>query len=178
MDYVAYLVNQVIQSQFWESTAIVLTWDDYGGFYDHVAPPQVDAYGEGFRVPTLVISPWAKHHFIDHTQYEFASFLKLAESTFNLQSLGTRDVAANEMMNSFDFDQAPQAELIEPADFVGLAQSPTTAQPATPTTEVTSTQPTVLSQPTISFYIIVTVLVVAAAATSAIIVRRLNVRKT
>jgi phospholipase C len=178
MDYVAYLVNQVMQSQFWESTAIVLTWDDYGGFYDHVAPPQVDAYGEGFRVPTLVISPWAKHHFIDHTQYEFASFLKLAESTFNLQSLGTRDVAANEMMNSFDFDQAPQAELIEPADFVGLAQSPTTAQPATPTTEVTSTQPTVLSQPTISFYIIVTVLVVAAAATSAIIVRRLNVRKT
>ena len=60
MDYVTYLINQVMQSNSWQSTAIVLTWDDYGGVYDHVAPPQVDKYGEGFRVPTLAVSPWAK----------------------------------------------------------------------------------------------------------------------
>ena len=60
MDYVSYLVTQVMESREWSSTAIVITWDDYGGFYDNVAPPQIDAYGEGFRVPTLVISPWAK----------------------------------------------------------------------------------------------------------------------
>jgi phospholipase C len=126
MDYVAYLVNQVMQSQYWQSSAIVVTWDDYGGFYDNVPPPQVDAFGEGFRVPTLVISPWAKHGFIDHTQYEFASLLRLAEVTFNVPTLGNRDVAANDMMNSFDFSQSPQPTLIEPATFVGPASSTTT----------------------------------------------------
>jgi phospholipase C len=123
MDYVAYLVNQIMDSPYWASTAIIITWDDYGGFYDHVPPPQIDAYGEGFRVPTLVISPWAKRGFIDHTQYEFASFLKLAEHVFNLPSLGTRDVKANDMMNSFDFNQTPQPPLLEPANFIGPANS-------------------------------------------------------
>jgi len=124
MDYVAYLVNQVMQSPYWSSTAIVITWDDYGGFYDHVAPPQVDAYGEGFRVPTLVISPWAKHSYVDSTQYEFASFLKLVEDNWNLPRLPNnngRD-ALNEigdMSNSFNFDQTPLPTLLEPANFVG-----------------------------------------------------------
>jgi len=127
MDYVSYLVNQVMQSQYWQSSAIVITWDDYGGFYDHVPPPQVDAFGEGFRVPTLVISPWAKHAFIDHTQYEFASLLRLAEDNFNLPTLGTRDVGANDMMNSFDFNQAPQQPLIEPANFLGPAVASVTS---------------------------------------------------
>ena len=125
MDYVASLVNDVMQSQYWSNSAIIITWDDYGGFYDHFAPPQVDAYGEGFRVPTLVISPFAKHHYIDHTQYEFGSLLKLAETVFNLPSLGTRDVNANNMLNSFDFHQAPQPALVEPADFIaGESTSP------------------------------------------------------
>jgi phospholipase C len=120
MDYVAYLVNQVMQSPAWDSTAIIITWDDYGGFYDHVAPQQVDQYGEGFRVPTLIISPWAKHHYIDHTQYEFASLLKLAEHNFNLPTVNPwgRDIAANDMMNSFNFTQVPQPPLIEPPNFV------------------------------------------------------------
>lgn len=120
MDYVAYLANLVMQSQYWQNTAIVLTWDDYGGFYDHVAPPVVDSYGEGFRVPTLVISAWAKHHYVDHTFYEFASLLKLAERLFNLNPLGTRDVIAStgDLMNSFDFSQSPQPPLVEPANFV------------------------------------------------------------
>jgi len=116
----------VMQSKYWQNTAIVVTWDDYGGFYDHVPPPQIDAYGEGFRVPTLVISPWAKHGFIDHTQYEFASLLRLAEDNFNLPLLGTRDVSSNNMMNSFDFSQVPQQPLIEPANFIGPVNLSTT----------------------------------------------------
>ena len=145
MDYVAYLVNQVMQSQYWQSSAIIITWDDYGGFYDHVPPPRIDAFGEGFRVPTLVVSPWAKHHFIDHTQYEFASLLTLAEDDFHLPKLGTRDVNANNMMNSFDFTQTPQPPLIEPANFVGPAAvsvTSTTAQSSNTgrTTITTSTQ--------------------------------------
>jgi phospholipase C len=140
MDYVAYLVNQVMQSQDWQSSAIIITWDDYGGFYDHVPPPQVDAYGEGFRVPTLVISPWAKHGFIDHTQYELASMLRLAEDNFNLPTLGVRDVKANDMMNSFDFNQVPQPILIEPADFVGPA--PEISSTTTQTTVVPELSPT------------------------------------
>jgi len=118
MDYVAYLVNQVMESPYWNSTAIVITWDDYGGFYDHVAPPEVDQYGLGPRVPALIISPWAKHGYIDNTQYEFASMLKLIEDTFNVPILGTRDVTANDMMNAFNYSQTPQPSLIEPANFV------------------------------------------------------------
>ena len=121
MDYMAYLVNAVMQSKYWSSSAILVTWDDYGGFYDHVPPPIVDQYGEGFRVPTLVISPYAKHHYIDSTEYEFASMLRLAEVTFSLNTLSSRDVAAKDMLNCFDFSQAPQPTLVEAANFVGPA---------------------------------------------------------
>ena len=146
MDYVAYLVNQVMKSPAWSSTAIVITWDDYGGFYDHVPPPQIDQYGEGFRVPTLVISPWAKPHYIDHTEYEFGSLLRLAEVNFNLPTLGGRDKTANDMMNSFNFSQKPQPKLIEPANFVA-ASVPSSTQTKTPlpTSSPTSTP---LSSPT------------------------------
>jgi phospholipase C len=118
MDYVASLVNDIMQSQYWSNSAIVITWDDYGGFYDHVAPPQVDAYGEGFRVPTLVISPFAKHRYIDQHVYEFGSLLSLAETIFSVSSLTIRDAKANNMVDSFDFHQSPQPPLVEPADFV------------------------------------------------------------
>jgi phospholipase C len=125
MDYVASLVNDIMQSQYWSNSAIVITWDDYGGFYDHVAPPQVDAYGEGFRVPTLVLSPFAKHHYIDHHMYEFGSLLRLAETIFSVPSLTTRDANTNNMTDSFDFHQSPQPPLVEPADFVaGESTSP------------------------------------------------------
>ena len=84
MDYVSYLVNAVMKGPEWNSTAIVLTWDDYGGFYDHVSPPLVGNDGEGFRVPTIVISPYAKHGYVDHTPYEFSSMLSLVEANFGL----------------------------------------------------------------------------------------------
>ncbi len=138
MDYVTYLVNLLMQSKYWQSTAIVLTWDDYGGFYDNVAPPQVDQYGEGFRVPTLVISPWAKPHYIDHTQYEFASMIKLADTIFGLAPTATRTVNANDMMNSFDFGQVPLSPLVEPTDFVGPAKSISTTSTSISSTSTTS----------------------------------------
>ena len=166
MDYVSYLVNQVMESQYWQSSAIVITWDDYGGFYDNVPPPQVDAFGEGFRVPTLVISPWAKHGYIDHTQYEFASLLRLAEDNFNLPTLGTRDVSANDMMNSFDFSQTPQPTLIEPANFVG---------PAAETTTITQT--TVISELNpLQTYLILALLVAVAAIIPAYLIGRRSAR--
>jgi phospholipase C len=130
MDYVAYLVNQIMQSSYWDSTAIVITWDDYGGFYDHVAPPEVDQYGLGPRVPALIISPYAKPHYIDHTQYEFASMIKLIEDNFNLPTLGTRDVNANNMMNSFNFTQTPLSPFVEPANYVEGASTSSTTTPS------------------------------------------------
>ena len=137
MDYVTYLINQVMQSKLWSSTAIIVTWDDYGGFYDQVAPPQVDAYGEGFRVPTIVISPWSKPHYVDNTMYEFASLIKLADSVFAIQPTAPRVVSANDMMNSFNFGQAPQPPLVESETFVGPSNSTTTT--TTSSTVSTST---------------------------------------
>ena len=183
MDYVAYLVNQVMQSQYWQSSAIIITWDDYGGFYDHVPPPQVDRFGEGFRVPTLVISPWAKHGYIDHTPYEFASLLRLAEDNFNLPLLGTRDVNANDMMNSFDFNQAPQSTLIEPGNFVGPAVMAVTStntqnmnqETTTITTTATQTSPTETFE---SWYVALIALAAGTATATALSLNYLSKRKT
>jgi phospholipase C len=140
MDYVSYLVNCVMQSPYWNSTAIVLTWDDWGGFYDHVAPPQVDEFGLGFRVPTIVISPWVRPNYIDHTQYEFSSMLRFAETVFNLPTLGARDARVNDMMSMFDFTQAPLAPLIEPGNFFQASPVTSTNQSTTSTTPQTKTQ--------------------------------------
>ena len=109
MWYVTKLVNAVMTSDFWKDTAIIITWDDYGGFYDHVAPPKIDKYGYGFRVPGLVISPYARPGFIDHTQFDFTSPLKLIETRFNLPALTDRDRTANNMLSCFDFKQQPLA---------------------------------------------------------------------
>ena len=101
--WVASIVNAIGQSQYWNSTAIVVVWDDWGGFYDHVAPPQLDYTGLGFRVPLLVVSPYAKPGYVSHTPYEFASILKFVEQTFGLGNLGTTDVRATSIGNVFDF---------------------------------------------------------------------------
>lgn len=108
MWYVTDLINAVMKSPYWDSTAIILTWDDYGGFYDHVPPPQMDKYGYGPRVPTIVISPYAKKGFIDHTQYDFTSVLRFIEKRFGLPALTDRDRNANDLLAAFDFDQAPR----------------------------------------------------------------------
>jgi len=118
-------LNAVMQGPLWDSTAIFLTWDDFGGFYDHVPPPNVDRYGFGPRVPLLIISPFAKHHHISHTQYEFSSLLKFVETRFRLAPLGDRDSAANDMLDSFDFDRHPLRPLIlQPRTCAGAATAP------------------------------------------------------
>jgi phospholipase C len=80
--YVTSLINAVMRSPNWSSTAIFLTWDDWGGFYDHVAPPAVDANGYGLRVPGLVISPYARRGYIDHQTLSFDAFNKFIEDDF------------------------------------------------------------------------------------------------
>jgi len=105
-------INAIMQSPDWKSTAVFLTWDDYGGFYDHVPPPVLDVYGLGPRVPLLIISPFAKSGYVSHTNYEFSSVLKFIEERFNLQPLTLRDTEANDMSDSFDFSQTPQQPLI------------------------------------------------------------------
>jgi phospholipase C len=106
------MLNKLMRGKDWSSTAVFLTWDDWGGFYDHVAPLQVDNYGLGFRVPLLVISPYAKKGYIDHTQYEFSSMLRFAEDELGLPTLTGRDKAANDMMQAFDFTQSPRSPLM------------------------------------------------------------------
>jgi phospholipase C len=115
-NFVASIVNAIMQSPAWSSTAIFVTWDDFGGWYDHVPPPQVDGIGLGPRVPLLVISPYAKPGYISDAQGEFSSFDKFIEETFNLPSLGQRDSLANtsDLMDFFNFSQTPNNTLIEP----------------------------------------------------------------
>jgi phospholipase C len=106
-------INAVMQgpADQWNSTVIVLTWDDFGGFYDHVAPPYRDQYGLGIRVPWLIISPWAIHG-VYHTEIEFASVLRFMEETFGLPSLGGADAIANDMQDAFNYSQSPLAPLV------------------------------------------------------------------
>jgi phospholipase C len=113
--WVASVVNAIGESSYWDSTAIVILWDDWGGFYDHVPPPFSDHWGGlGFRVPMMVVSPYARENYpsepgyISHTQYEFGSVLKFIEDNFNLGSLGTTDARATSIIDCFDFTQPPR----------------------------------------------------------------------
>lgn len=113
-NYVTNIANTIMQSNYWSSTAIFVSWDDYGGFYDHVPPPEVDGRGLGLRVPLIVISPYAKAHYISHVQGEFSSFVKFIETNFSLPNLGQRDALAStsDLMDFFDFNHAQQQPLI------------------------------------------------------------------
>jgi phospholipase C len=111
-------IDAVMASPYWNSTAIFLTWDDYGGWYDHVAPPQVDQYGYGFRVPCLIISPYARQGYIDGTLSDFTSTLKFIETLYSLAPLSTRDAAASNLMEAFDFSQSPRPPLLLPGPYV------------------------------------------------------------
>ena len=106
MNSVCDLINGLGGSQYWNSLAVFVTWDDFGGWYDHVAPPQVDQYGYGFRVPCLVISPYSKQGFIDSVVNDHTSILKFIELRYGLSPLSSRDAAANGMVEAFDFSTA------------------------------------------------------------------------
>jgi phospholipase C len=105
-------INAIMNSSSWNSTAIFVTWDDFGGFYDSVYPPQPDYYGLGPRVPMLIISPYARPGYVTHTQYEFASVLKFIERRFQLTNLSQRDLNAANMTDAFNFTQTPLPPLV------------------------------------------------------------------
>jgi phospholipase C len=105
------VLNAVMQGPDWSSTVVFITWDDFGGLYDHVEPPQVDQFGLGPRVPLLIISPYAKPGYVSHTRYDHTSVLKFVETRYGLRALTSRDAAANNMLDNFDFEQTPQAPL-------------------------------------------------------------------
>jgi phospholipase C len=127
MEYVTRIIDAIMRSRAWKSTAIFLAWDDWGGFYDHVRPPVVDHLGYGFRVPALVISPYARKGYIDHQQLSFDAYLKFIEDDFlggqrlnpkndgrpdprpdvreNVRSLG-------DLRKDFDFSQRPRAPVL------------------------------------------------------------------
>lgn len=108
--WVAQVVNAIGNSPDWDSTAIVVTWDDWGGWYDHVRPPGTQSFGGlGFRVPMIVISPYSRKGLVTHNQYEFGTIIKFVEDNWGLPRLGTTDVRAASMIDDvFDFTQAPR----------------------------------------------------------------------
>ncbi len=129
--YVTSLINAVMQGPEWNSTAIFLSWDDWGGFYDHVVPPTVDQNGYGLRVPGLVISPYAKTGYIDHQTLSFDAYLKFIEDDFlNSQRIDpqtdgrpdsrptVRENAAQlgNLIDDFDFNQAPRLPMLLPTN--------------------------------------------------------------
>ena len=103
--HTALLVNMIKQSPIWKDTAIVITYDENGGLWDHVAPPKGDKWGPGTRVPTLLISPFAKRGFIDHTVMDTTAIAKLIETRYGLAPLGTRDAASPDLTEALDFGQ-------------------------------------------------------------------------
>ncbi|HEX4014929.1 MAG TPA: alkaline phosphatase family protein [Candidatus Cybelea sp.] len=107
--WIASVVNAIGQSSYWNSTAIVIVWDDWGGFYDHVKPPTPRNWqgGPGFRVPMLIVSPYVKPHVV-HTVYEFGSILRFIEDNWNLGTLGRNDAHATSIRNAFDYNMAPR----------------------------------------------------------------------
>jgi phospholipase C len=106
-DWVASVVNAIGASKFWNSTTIFIAWDDWGGFYDHVPPPQTDDMGLGFRVPVIVVGPYAKRGYVSHVTHESSGFLRYMEEIFDLPTLGARDATADDFRDCFDYTQTP-----------------------------------------------------------------------
>ncbi len=105
-------LNTLMKSPLWASTVVFLTWDDFGGFYDHVPPPHLDYIALGPRVPTIVISPYSRPGTVDHRQYDFASILRYVEDKFGLPALSAYDRSARSVGDALDFSQKPIPPLI------------------------------------------------------------------
>jgi len=103
--WVADLVQAIQASPYWSRSAIIVTYDEGHSFWDHVAPPVVDRWGPGRRVPAIIISPYAKRGFVDDTEYDTTSILRFIEWRWNLPPLTSRDANANNLLNAFDFTQ-------------------------------------------------------------------------
>ena len=126
--WVTSVIDAVGKSKYWNSTAILLLWDDWGGFYDPVPPPQVNYTSLGFRIPFVLISPYARPKYVSSTQYEYGSVLKFIEQTFGLGSLHTTDASSNSIVDMFDMTQKPTSFLNEPLP----SQKPCPSQGITP----------------------------------------------
>ena len=113
--WVASIVNAIGGSSYWSNTAVIITWDDWGGWYDHVPPPKViedrtswgSGYVYGFRVPLIIVSPYVKAGYVSHVTHDFGSILKFIEQIFSLPSLGYADAAADDLSDCFNFGQTP-----------------------------------------------------------------------
>lgn len=112
--FVRGLLNSLMSSSAWDSSAFMVAYDDWGGWYDHVLPPRRGPNGDGLRVPAMLISPYAREHFIDHSTLDFTSMLKFIEQNWRLQPLGRLDATAGSLMRAFDFQQPPRPPEIIP----------------------------------------------------------------
>ena len=106
--FVRTLINALMASDEWRRSMFIWTYDDWGGWYDHVRPPRVDRYGYGFRVPALLVSPYARRGHVDSTVLDFTSILKFIEYNWRLAPLATRDARANNFLTAFDFRKPPR----------------------------------------------------------------------
>ena len=113
------LVNAMGKSPQWGRSAMFIVWDEWGGFYDHVPPPQVDEMGLGLRVPALLVSPWAQRGYVSHVQYDHTSILSFIAQRFGLPPLSPREAASNSFETAFEFDAPPRE-----APAFGLASIP------------------------------------------------------
>jgi phospholipase C len=111
--FVRGLINALVDSREWKSSAFLLSYDDWGGWYDHVKPPQVDNFGYGFRVPSILVSPYARQGYVDSTTLDFTSILRFIEDNWGLKPLTHRDATAKSIASGFDFSAPPR-----PATFV------------------------------------------------------------
>jgi phospholipase C len=116
--FVKSLIQALMRNDVWKSSAFLLTYDDWGGWYDHVTPPQVDEYGYGLRVPAILVSSYARRGHVDSTVLDFTSIPKFIEENWNLQPLAARDAKANSFMSAFDFSQAPREPYLIPFERV------------------------------------------------------------
>lgn len=106
--FVKSVLQELMRSPAWDSSAFLLTYDDWGGWYDHVIPPQIDDFGYGPRVPAILVSPYAKTGYIDNTELDFTSILKFIEQNWNIAPLAQRDANANNFLSALDFSQEPR----------------------------------------------------------------------
>lgn len=112
--FVKAILQELMSSNLWPSSAFLLSYDDWGGWFDHVTPPQIDQYGYGARVPAILVSPYAKKGYIDHTMLDFTSILKFIEQNWNVPSLAPRDANANNLLSAFDFNQPARIPVFIP----------------------------------------------------------------
>jgi phospholipase C len=106
--FVKSLLQALMRSDAWSTSLFTWTYDDWGGWYDHVPPPKVDEFGYGFRVPALLVSAYARRGYVDSTQLDFTSYLKFIEENWDLKPLATRDAQANSIVSALDFTQPPR----------------------------------------------------------------------